>query len=212
MCFSANASFAASGALAVAGAATIGKAKSRRQIMYAAIPLIFSVQQAIEGLQWLASKDGASNPLLGYIFLFLALGVWPVYVPISVYLLENDAKRKQRLGYFIFLGAIIAAYSLIIMFSHPIGVLGQACCHLRYSFTLPYKWVVGAVYAVVTTGSLAFSSHRWVKIMGYLTFVSLLFTLLVALEASVSVWCFFSAVLSLVVFMHFYGTSRPKAQ
>ena len=45
MCFSATASFAASGALGLVGAASLAKTKSKKEVPFAAVPLIFAVQQ-----------------------------------------------------------------------------------------------------------------------------------------------------------------------
>jgi hypothetical protein len=69
MCFSANASFAASGVLAAVGAASIRETKTKRGLLYAFIPLIFAIQQFVEGLQWL-TRPGAWSVFLAYGFLF----------------------------------------------------------------------------------------------------------------------------------------------
>ena len=53
MCFSAYASFVAGSALLVVGAVTVVKAQQKRELPYAAIPLLFAVQQLIEGAIWL---------------------------------------------------------------------------------------------------------------------------------------------------------------
>lgn len=56
MCFSAEASFAASAALAATGLSSVVLAKTKKIRLVALIPLAFSVQQAIEGFQWLTPK------------------------------------------------------------------------------------------------------------------------------------------------------------
>ena len=74
MCFSATASFAASAVLITAGGASLSLAKPHQRL-FAAMPLLFGIQQAIEGLQWLQLDKGESSLLAGYGFLFFAYGL-----------------------------------------------------------------------------------------------------------------------------------------
>lgn len=62
MCFSASASFTAAAVLLGLGTVTMRRARSRRELPYAAIPLLFGVQQLLEGMLWLTFPDRA--PLL----------------------------------------------------------------------------------------------------------------------------------------------------
>mgnify|MGYP000091041284 FL=1 len=74
MCFSATASFAASAVLGATGIATLAKTKDRKMLPLATIPLVFAIQQAIEGGLWLTIADGGSDAvLLSALFLFFAL-------------------------------------------------------------------------------------------------------------------------------------------
>ena len=50
MCFSAPASFTAAAVLLGLGTVTMRRARSRRELPYAAIPLLFGVQQLLEGM------------------------------------------------------------------------------------------------------------------------------------------------------------------
>jgi len=54
MCFSAPASFLAGTALLAVGAVTVSKASARAEVPFAAIPVLFGVQQLIEGALWVA--------------------------------------------------------------------------------------------------------------------------------------------------------------
>ena len=84
MCFSASASFGAGVVLSVIGVASIKKAKSPTQIIFASIPLIFAVQQITEGFLWLSlthSNFASLKQVTTYIFLFFAQIVWPIWVP-----------------------------------------------------------------------------------------------------------------------------------
>lgn len=88
MCFSAPASFLASVVLCAAGVATCRLARNKRQLLLAAIPLLFGIQQAAEGFVWLSFSYPALEPwrfFFAYLFLFFAFILWPIWVPLAVY-------------------------------------------------------------------------------------------------------------------------------
>ena len=70
MCFSAPASFIASGGLVAIGGVSLVAANKEDKIL-AAIPFLFGVQQFFEGIQWLYLNSGSSSLLAGYGFLLL---------------------------------------------------------------------------------------------------------------------------------------------
>src|SRR5947209_7978674 len=101
MCFSAEASFTAAGVLLIAGAASIKNATRSSQLLFAGIPVLFSIQQFSEGILWLAFTHSAyrhwqTSAL--YTFLLFSQVLWPVWVPLSFLLLEKNAKRKAILS------------------------------------------------------------------------------------------------------------------
>ncbi|MGB9233251.1 MAG: DUF6629 family protein [Terriglobales bacterium] len=57
MCFSATANFVGSGVLGAVGVVTLTKVKHRRELLFAALPVLFAVHQFIEGTR-LAGKLG----------------------------------------------------------------------------------------------------------------------------------------------------------
>ncbi len=87
MCFSATANFVGSGALAVAGVATLTKVKHRRELLFASLPVLFAVHQFIEGFVWLG-LDGRLSPTvthdMGAAFMLYAQGLLPFLLPLSV--------------------------------------------------------------------------------------------------------------------------------
>jgi hypothetical protein len=54
MCFSPTASFVAGVAISTVGVATLKNVKNKREIPFALVPLIFGIQQIIEGFVWLS--------------------------------------------------------------------------------------------------------------------------------------------------------------
>lgn len=53
VCFSATASFVAGGTLSVVGGVTLSRVQHRREVPFAHIPLLFGIQQIVEGFVWL---------------------------------------------------------------------------------------------------------------------------------------------------------------
>jgi len=204
MCFSASASFIASGALVALGGVSLASAQKKDRLL-ALIPIFFGIQQFAEGMQWLSVNSGSSSPLFGYLFLFFALILWPVYVPLVVFLL--DKKERKILGWLTFVGAVVAVYFLAILMNNPLGIDKFNSC-IRYSFDLPFVSFVAMAYMVVIVGSMCVSSLRFFRYFGILVGILGLVSWLFFEFAFISVWCFFAAVVSLIFF--FYIKYRKK--
>ncbi len=98
MCFSASASFAASGALAVSSYAISRIPKRQSEKPLSLFPSIFAVHQSIEGILWLNHNGVFSDQykvgaVYGYIFIAFAL--WPAYVPFAAYRIESGKIRRK---------------------------------------------------------------------------------------------------------------------
>ncbi len=61
MCFSATASFSAGAFLLGLGTLTLKSARRPRELPFAAIPLLFAIQQLSEGVIWLTFRYEAPN-------------------------------------------------------------------------------------------------------------------------------------------------------
>jgi len=204
MCFSAGASFVASGALGGAGLVTISKTKRFRAI--ALIPVLFSVQQFTEGLQWLSPHPSQLSLVLGYIFLFFAYLFWPIYIPFAARSVEPSPKRRKLLFGFIIAGSIITAYLLAALLTQPLSVSLMERS-VDYQLYLPLRATGLVWYLIVVCGSLFLSSHRFLKLFGALALFMALVSYIIFLQTFTSVWCFFGAVLSLFLV---FGIKRVK--
>jgi len=200
MCFSAEASFAASAALATVGLVSVSTAKTKELRWVACIPLAFSVQQALEGFQWLAPKPSLLSTALGYGFLFFAFLVWLIAIPVLSGLIEPRKIRKRLMRYLFYLGAAGAAYLLWFVVTEPLTVC-VVNHSIDYQIFLPYSNYFFVVYILATCGSLLLSSQKHIRLFGWLTFFSLLVAFWAYRETLTSVWCFFAAVLSCLVFL-----------
>src|SRR5580698_3870435 len=87
MCFSASASFGASAVLAVIGVASIKQVQHKSQVVFACIPVFFSLQQFAEGMAWISFANPFNvvmNMYSTYTFLIFSQVVWPLWIPIAM--------------------------------------------------------------------------------------------------------------------------------
>ncbi len=198
MCFSASASFIASGALAALGGVFFVSAKKKDKVL-AVIPIMFSIQQFCEGIQWLYLNSGSSSYIAGYFFLFFAFILWPLYVPIMVFLL--DKSERKILGWFILAGVAVAIYFSTIFLLGPLDIQRVNSC-VSYNFSFPFQNFVVLAYLLAIVGSLCISSLNIFRyfgiVVGFLGLVSWFFFAL----TFTSVWCFFAAIVSLMFFFY----------
>ncbi len=202
MCFSPVASFVASGGLAVIGTATLKKAESRKEVPLASIPLLFGAQQFIEGLLWLSFDSAFWLPVLTNAYAVFANLLWPFYIPLAAYLVEPDKyRRKMIFGLFV-VGAILSFGILIFMIKHPINA--SITSHsIDYEYSGSYPAATLGIYIMVVSVAPLFSSFRMLKVLGVGAILSA-FVAWKAYETTFfSVWCFFAAILSIIVYMHF---------
>ena len=207
MCFSAPASFTAGAALTAAGIVTQPRAKTLGERLYAAVPLFFGIQQLLEGFQWLADKPGPASQALGYAYLFFAYLFWPTFVPIVVYLIEKDPKRKQVLAAFIALGVAVSLASLYKLGSYPL-VVTEVCHSLAYRVGTPTDMLGLLLYVIATCGSMACARRPGLRLMAIVALIAFIVSDLAFTYAFASVWCFFAAILSVVIFVDLYAPKQ----
>ena len=206
MCFSANASFAASTVTGVIGIIAITKTRTTPQLLFATIPLLFSVQQLSEGVVWLSLKHSSLapwRPLFLYVFLVFATIIWPFMIPLTTRLLEKSSLRRKILSVLSVLGATASATIIWIMICFPLHVTSVAH-HLHYQFDLPKSlkdliWIFTSVYLVATIVAPFVSSIKRINWLGVVFLVAYAFTLVAFPSSVVSIWCYFAAVLSILV-------------
>lgn len=218
MCFSSGASFGAGAMLAVAGITSITQARKPSQLPFAAIPLLFAAQQIAEGFVWLDQKEtphtqwGAAAM---YVFLFFAQVVWPFWVPLSIWLLEKNTARKKILLAVLCLGIFTALNLAYLLFTLTV----KAAVHQHHIFyELDFRGVstqANILYFISTAIPCLLSSIRSVRWLGISLMISLLLTYLFSTEEFISVWCFFAALLSIMIFFilkHLRISSAPMAE
>ncbi|MFN0187324.1 MAG: DUF6629 family protein [Bacteroidia bacterium] len=176
MCFSAGASFGAAIVLSSIGIASIKKVQKPYHVVFAAIPLIFAVQQLSEGILWTTLPNPDDFPLqqaMTYLFLFFAQILWPLYVPVSLWLLEEDPKREKIQKVLVGIGAIVASYLLycLLTFHVEANIIGMGfsriylCVHylsdVLGGFAIGFVWLI---FSIAILSWLDFRKEISVKI------------------------------------------------
>jgi hypothetical protein len=203
MCFCAAASFTAGGVLSLLGVATLKLTKRREEVFFAMIPLLFGLQQFIEGFLWLSFQlEGKLlNVAMTYVFLLFSHVLWPVFVPFSIGFMETVPWRKKVIRGFQLTGIAVAVYLLYFIVRYPINA--EIREHIVYVFPHFHIPPVLVLYIAATCVSALFSSQRIVVLFGALAFVLFLVAFWFYYVAFFSVWCFFAAILSVVIYLHF---------
>lgn len=213
MCFSATASFGASVIIATIGIACIKKSTTIPQKVLSCIPLIFSIQQFTEGVLWLSLTHVGLIPwkmAATYSFLIFAQVVWPTMVPLSVMLLEKDPRNRKILKGFLALGIVVSTYLAycLIFFKVQSSV---SCYHIQYDVDYPrlFKYS-GLLYFVVTVIPPIITTLKRLRLLGVIIFLSYVITIIFYEDYLVSVWCYFAAIISIVVLSVIMKLNEPR--
>jgi hypothetical protein len=207
MCFSAAGSFGVSVVLTGVGIASVARNSSGLHRMFAAIPLIFAAQQAAEGEVWLTIA-GPPEALLHRVavtaFLGLALVIWPIWVPCALRLMERNAARRRALTVICWFGCCVSVCAALLLTRwQPVAYVAGHSIRYDYpgSSDTPRDILLPLAYLTATIVPLFVSTAKLARTLGVTLIVSLVATIIVQRDALTSVWCFFAAILSGVVFV-----------
>lgn len=203
MCFSANASFGAGIILAVISVASLKKVQYSTHIYFAAIPLIFCIQQITEGLLWLALTDPVYTSLekvTTYSFLFFAQVIWPIWIPFAVLSLEKNSKYKTIQKILVGIGGLVSLYLAYCLTSFPIKAMITSS-HILYLQDYP-KTISNYgsfLYVLATIAPCFISRIKQMGLLGILILISYGITLFFYSDYTISVWCFFASIISIMI-------------
>jgi hypothetical protein len=136
------------------------------------------------------------------LFLSFALVGWPMWVPISLFLAERNRRRRTALAVLSWMGVVVGVYAAVLL------IRGRPTAHvaghsLAYSYVERGPALVLALYlpgyVLPTVVPFFISTIDRAKLMGTVLVVSLLATFLIQRQALTSVWCFFAAILSVLI-------------
>jgi hypothetical protein len=211
MCFSASVSFGAGAVLAGTGIIAIKKNKLPGMLALASTPMIFSFHQISEGFLWLALKNPEFSswykPAL-YAYSFISQPFWPIWVPLFVWLMEPDKGRKKMLSYFLLLGGFFSLFMLYCTIVFDISAVAESG-HIRFYRDFPVINLIRTLYFVTVIIPPFLSSLRYMKLLAGATLGALILSFIFFNHYLISVWCFFAAILSVLVFLVIAGNKEP---
>jgi hypothetical protein len=211
MCFSATASFLASGVLIAVGTATLaipqGEA-DRQRLPRALVPLLFGVQQGVEGVVWLgiegqpeASGANTTTVVATLAYLFFAYAFWPVWMPWTALSLRPGSRGKG-LAWLPLLGLVQGLTLWLPLLPHPAAALPTPIGHSLvyplhpWSESLLPPWIGPMLYAAWIAGPLLLVPSWRVRIFALTLLLAFGLTEWAHRQALTSVWCYASALLS----------------
>lgn len=167
---------------------------------------MFGAQQAAEGVVWLTigAPDAMMQRLAVDVFLGFALVVWPLWVPLSLQRIERDVGRRRILtGLCWFAGIVSASAAVLLSRWQPFALVAGRSLRYDYPGTTntALHGLLVLAYIASTVAPFFISTSKLARTLGSTLVLSVAAAALIRREALTSVWCFFAAILSGVIFL-----------
>lgn len=214
MCFSATASFVAAVGLAPVGIVSLAMARRfdpERWQPLALMPILFAIQQALEGFVWLGLDPPGSSAglrMVSLAYLGFAYALWPVWIPWSALRLGSGllSPGQQRLFRALSgLGALLGAGLWIPLLFDP-GLINPTVRggSIDYQAHPPWADMMGhlpvtLLYVLIICLPLLLHPYRRLNLLGVALAVAFVVAQVAFLQAFSSVWCYFSALISILM-------------
>jgi len=130
-------------------------------------------------------------------------------IPLSVLFMEEDKKRRKILWVLLVMGISLSAYFAYCLLSFTVTpkIMGY---HIEYNDTYPdsLRVVAFAVYVIASITPLFVSSIKRTHLLGILMTFSCAVTAIFFTQYLTSVWCFFAALISGIIFWILHDSKR----
>lgn len=211
MCVSAPVDLAVGAAVVAVAVDALRHVRERRDVALAALPLVLGAHQLIEAVVWLGvdghvARSTMQTAVAMYLVVAFAL---PVLVPAVVLGREDDPVRRRVLTGLLLVGGAVTTFLLATVARGPVGVMAAANV-LEYEVGVPWAGPVSVLYVVAACGSLLASGEAVVARFGLANLVAVPVIGILALEAFVSLWCFWAAAVSVAIALHLRAEASPQ--
>ena len=186
------------------GIDALRQVKQTRQYPLAALPLLLGVHLLVEVYVWWGEAGRVPeyvSQAAVWVYLAFALGVLPLLVPVAIFAIEPDERRRRWLTPLVVVGAGVAALYWASMLTGPIGVGINGCC-LSYDTGPGYSPMLGALYLIVTCGPMLASSYRHIVVFGVVNLVAAVVLGWLLASGLASLWCAWAAITSVLISVH----------
>lgn len=139
---------------------------------------------------------------MAFLFTMYAQGVLPLLMPLAVLLMEPPGRCRRAMVLLTCIGAMAAVWDAVGLIAYPSRTFVQ-CHSIAYRNPLTGNLFISCLYVLAMCGSLLLSSHRVIRLYTLLNVIGLTITQLVREFAFASVWCFYAATLSVIIYWQF---------
>jgi len=197
--------FTLSGAIFVIGILTLKKVSSPNEVVFASLPLLFSLHQFTQGFVWLGMYGLIGERALHMsetVFVFYAQGLLQFLVPLALWLIEPVSIRKHFIGILMYLGAFLTAYSLwkLSLVPTDVSIVDGV---LSYDNPATKQIWLGIGYVLTTCGALMLSSSIAIQLFGWLNLLGLTVIYIIKPYGFTSLWCLYAAAVSVLLYFYF---------
>ena len=187
------------------GVATLRHVREPRALLFASVPMLFSLHQFAEGMVWLG-LDGRIGKIaldhFAFLFTLYAQGLLPMLMPAAVALMEPPGWRRRAILGLTGIGALVCAWDATGLVCFPSQVFVEHHA-IAYRNPLTGNLWISLLYILATCGALLLSSHRVGRAYGVVNVIGLSIVEVVRDYAFASVWCFYAAILSVMIYWQF---------
>ena len=220
MCFSPEADVAVGTIVVAIGVDALRHVRTRDQIPLASIPLLLGLHQLTEAFVWWGLRGDVARSVERvalWTYLLFAFSALPVLLPVAVGLVERSRARRYLIRVCAGVSTAVAIALTIALIRGPIGAVIQGR-HVAYQVDpLAHGGRLTALYVMAACGALLASSYRDLAVLGALNLVAVPVLAWLTLSGFVSLWCFWAAIVSIVIARHlrrrtFSGARSPRAR
>jgi hypothetical protein len=200
MCFSPQVDVVAGVGLTIVAIDTLRHTRSGRTLPIALLPAIFAFHTFVSAFVWWGAQ-GVVPQVVGDVaantFMFIAFVFFPIYLPISILILERPGWRRDVLLALAGAGVIAGAIFLV-------GLLDGRGSAVACDYAIDFR-VLGLtnapvlLYVLATCGAMLLSGYRPIFIWGICNIVAAAFLSVAATRGFPSLWCFWAAITSVFI-------------
>ncbi|MFI5332630.1 MAG: DUF6629 family protein [Candidatus Babeliales bacterium] len=210
MCFSAHASFGSALFLTGMGIAALSQTRTNNQRLLALIPVLFAVQQTMEGIIWTTHTNPTNwwATAAPYVFLIIASS-WSTIIPVAVWLMEKSRKRAHDMYLFIGMGVVYTSVAYIALALYPVHA--HVTQHIAYTVDTPEHTPYSFLqfwYLITITVPPCIATTRHMRLFGIGTLISFIGSHAWETSHVASIWCFFAALISSLIVYVLYSNKK----
>jgi hypothetical protein len=214
VCFAPEADAAVGVFVVAVGIDTLRHVDEPKQIPLAALPLLFGLHQLSEAFVWWGLQRHVAHDMeriAVWIYVLFALVALPAYLPLAVGLVERSATRRRVIAAFGVLGVGVAASLAVSVFRGTISAVINGR-HVDYAVdAVGHGGPLTTLYVIATCGALLASSYRDIAVIGALNLVVTPLLMVLTVGGFVSLWCFWAALVSVLIDVHFRRQRAGRA-